>query len=191
MVWRIARPRPTGFAVRPLRGCGESWPCVESEGPAGRSRIVSAWRSRPSTPYTHVAIDDASRLAYVEVLPDQRGDTARAFFERAHRWFAKRQIDIERVLTDNGSCYISRSFRQALKRHDIRHLRTQAYRPQTNGKAERFIGTMLGGWAYARAYGTSNQRTRALPKWLRYYNEERPHRALGMTTPLQRSLRAS
>jgi transposase InsO family protein len=141
--------------------------------------------------YAHVAIDDASRLAYVEVLPDQRGDTARAFFERAHRWFARRQIDIERVLTDNGSCYISRSFRQALKRHDIRHLRTRAYRPQTNGKAERFIGTMLGGWAYTRAYGTSNQRTRALPKWLRYYNEERPHRGLGMTTPLQRSLRAS
>ena len=98
------------------------------------------------------------------MLPDQRGSTARAFFERAHRWFARRKIAIERVLTDNGSCYISRSFRQALKRHDIRHLRTRAYRPQTNGKAERFIGTMLGGWAYARPYRTSNQRTRALPK---------------------------
>ncbi len=141
--------------------------------------------------YVHVAIDDASRLAYVEVLPDQKGDTATAFFERARRWYAKRRIPIERVLTDNGSCYVSRRFRQALKRHEIRHLRTRAYRPQTNGKAERFIGTMLGGWAYARAYHTSNQRTKALPKWLRYYNEERPHRSLGMQSPAQRLSRAS
>jgi transposase InsO family protein len=141
--------------------------------------------------YVHVAIDDASRLAYVEVLPDQKGDTASAFFERARRWYARRRICIERVLTDNGSCYVSRRFRQALKRHEIRHLRTRAYRPQTNGKAERFIGTMLGGWAYARAYRTSNQRTKALPKWLRYYNEERPHRSLGMKSPAQRLTRAA
>jgi transposase InsO family protein len=141
--------------------------------------------------YAHVAIDDASRLAYVEVLPDQKGETAVAFFERARRWYAQRRIRIERVLTDNGSCYISRRFRQALKRQDIRHLRTRPYRPQTNGKAERFIGTMLGGWAYARAYRTSNQRTKALPKWVRYYNEERPHRSLGMQSPAQRLMRAS
>lgn len=141
--------------------------------------------------YVHVAIDDASRLAYVEVLADQKGDTARAFFERARRWYAKRKIPIERVLTDNGSCYVSRRFRQALKRNEIRHLRTRPYRPQTNGKAERFIGTMLGGWAYARAYRTSNQRTKALPKWLRYYNEERPHRSLGMQSPAQRLRRAA
>ena len=140
--------------------------------------------------YAHVAIDDASRLAYVEVLADQKGDTATAFFERARRWFARRRIRIEGVLTDNGSCYVSRRFRQALKRHEIRHLRTRAYRPQTNGKAERFIGTMLGGWAYARAYRTSNQRTKALPKWLRYYNEERPHRSLGMQSPAQRLRRS-
>ena len=141
--------------------------------------------------YAHVAIDDASRLAYVEVLADQKGDTATAFYERARRWFARRRIRIEGVLTDNGSCYVSRRFRQALKRHEIRHLRTRAYRPQTNGKAERFIGTMLGGWAYARAYRTSNQRTKALPKWLRYYNEERPHRSLGMQSPAQRLRRAA
>ena len=133
--------------------------------------------------YAHVAIDDASRLAYVEVLADQKGDTATAFFERARRWFARRRIRIEGVLTDNGSCYVSRRFRQALKRHEIRHLRTRAYRPQTNGKAERFIGTMLGGWAYARAYRTSNQRTKALPKWLRYYNEERPPSQPGHAIP--------
>ena len=139
--------------------------------------------------YAHVAIDDASRLAYVEVLPDQRGDTAIAFFERARRWFAKRRIPIERVLTDNGSCYVSRRFRQNLKRHEIGHYRTRPYRPQTNGKAERFIGTMLGGWAYARAYHTSNQRTKALSKWLRYYNEVRPHRSLGRIPPSLRARR--
>jgi transposase InsO family protein len=139
--------------------------------------------------YAHVAIDDASRLAYAEVLGDQKGETAVAFFERARQWFAGQRIRIERVMTDNGSCYVSRRFRQALKRHDIRHLRTRAYRPQTNGKAERFIGTLVRGWAYGRPYRTSNQRTRALPKWLRYYNHERPHRSLGMITPSQRSRR--
>jgi transposase InsO family protein len=133
--------------------------------------------------YAHVAIDDASRLAYVEILPDQRGETAVGFFERARRWFAKRRIAIERVMTDNGSCYVARRFRQALRRRGIRQIRTRPYRPQTNGKAERFIQTMLRGWAYARPYGTSNQRTRALPKWLRYYNEQRPHRGLAGLTP--------
>jgi len=141
--------------------------------------------------YAHVAIDDASRLAYVEVLPDQRGETAVAFWRRARRWFAQRRIAIERVLTDNGSCYVSRRFRHALRRDDIRHLRTRPYRPQTNGKAERFIGTMLGGWAYVRPYRTSNQRTKALASWLRYYNDQRPHRALGMIPPAQRLRRAS
>ena len=136
--------------------------------------------------YVHVAIDDASRLAYAEVLPDQRGVTAIAFFERARRWFARHRIRIERVMTDNGSCYVSRRFRQALRRHEIRHLRTKPYRPETNGKAERLIQTLLRGWAYARAYRTSNQRTKALPAWLRYYNADRPHRSLGMTSPLQR-----
>lgn len=141
--------------------------------------------------YAHVAIDDATRLAYVEILPDQKGETARGFLERARRWFAQRRVRIERVLTDNGSCYVSRRFRQALHRHGIRHLRTRAYRPQTNGKAERFIGTLLRGWAYARPYRTSNQRTRALADWLRYYNDRRPHRSLGMLPPAQRLRRAS
>jgi transposase InsO family protein len=109
---------------------------------------------------------DASRLAYVEVLSDQRGLTAVAFFERARRWFRKRQISIERVMTDNGSCYVSRRFRNACQHHGIRHLRTRAYR-------------------------TSNQRTRALPKWIRYYNEDRPHRSLGMLTPSLRAQRAA
>jgi transposase InsO family protein len=86
-------------------------------------------------------------------------------------------------MTDNGSCYVSRRFRQALKRHGIKHLRTQAYRPQTNGKAERFIQTLQRDWAYGRTYRTSNQRIQALPKWVRYYNDERPHRGLAGITP--------
>lgn len=140
--------------------------------------------------FVHVAIDDATRLAYVEVLPDQRGPTAVGFLERALRWLRQRRIRVERLLTDNGSCYIARRFRQACKRHGIRHLRTRPYRPETNGKAERFIGTLVQGWAYRRPYRTSNQRTRALAKWLRYYNEQRPHRALGMIPPLTKLQRA-
>lgn len=140
--------------------------------------------------FAHVAIDDATRLAYVEVLADQRGETAVGFLERALRWFHKRRIRVERLLTDNGSCYVARRFRQACKRHRIRHLRTRPYRPETNGKAERFIGTLLRGWAYRRPYRTSNQRTKALASWLRYYNQERPHRALGMVTPLMKLQRA-
>ncbi len=140
--------------------------------------------------YAHVAIDDATRLAYVEVLPDQRGVTAVAFLGRARRWFAKRRIRIERVMTDNGSCYVARRFRQALKRHGIRQVRTRPYHPETNGKAERFIQTMLGGWAYARIYQTSNQRTRSLPKWLRYYNQQRPHRGLNGITPALKAQRS-
>ena len=133
--------------------------------------------------FAHVAVDDASRLAYVEVLPDQKGVTAVGFLERALRFFRRHRLRVREVLTDNGSCYVSRRFRQACKRHALRHLRTRPYRPQTNGKAERFIQTMLMGWAYKRSYRTSNQRARALPAWLRYYNEQRPHRALGMISP--------
>ncbi len=141
--------------------------------------------------YAHVAVDDASRLAYVEVLPDQRGLTAVGFLERALRFFRRHRLVVRELLTDNGSCYVARRFRQACKRHGLRHLRTKPYRPETNGKAERFIQTMLMGWAYKRAYRTSNQRTKALPKWLRYYNEQRPHRALGMIPPKARIRRAA
>ncbi|MFQ5620183.1 MAG: IS481 family transposase [Rhodospirillales bacterium] len=136
--------------------------------------------------YAHVAVDDASRLAYVEVLEDQKGLTAVAFFARARCWFAQRRVRIERVMTDNGSAYVSRRFRRACERAGIRHIRTRPYRPETNGKAERFIQTLVRRWAYGRPYRTSNQRTKALPKWLRYYNERRPHRALGMRPPVAR-----
>jgi transposase InsO family protein len=137
--------------------------------------------------FVHVAIDDASRLAYGEVLADQRGSTAVDFFERARRFFTAHGIRrIERVMTDNGSCYVSRRFRRTLDRHQMRHLRTRPYRPKTNGKAERFIQTMLLGWAYKRPYPNSKRRTAALAPWLRYYNEQRPHRSLGMNAPLKR-----
>jgi transposase InsO family protein len=136
--------------------------------------------------FVHVAIDDASRVAYAEILADQKGESAVVFFERARRFFAARGIAvIERVLTDNGSCYVSRRFRRTLERAGIRHLRTRPYRPQTNGKAERFIQTMLLGWAYKRPYRNSKERAWALEPWLRYYNERRPHRALRMTSPLK------
>lgn len=141
--------------------------------------------------YAHVAVDDASRLAYVEVLPDQKGTTAVAFLARALRFFKRHRLQVREVLTDNGSCYVARKFRQACKRHGLRHIRTKPYRPQTNGKAERFIQTMLSGWAYKRAYRTSNQRRKALPAWLRYYNHERPHRALGMISPKTKIRRAA
>ena len=141
--------------------------------------------------YAHVAIDDASRLAYVEVLPDQKGVTAVAFLDRALRFFQRHRLRVREILTDNGSCYVSRKFRQACKRYKLRHIRTKPYRPQTNGKAERFIQTMLMGWAYKRAYRTSSQRAKALPSWLRYYNHERPHRALGMISPKARIRRAA
>ena len=136
--------------------------------------------------FVHVAVDDKTRLAYVEVLADERGVTARAFLQRAIRWFARRRICIERVMSDNGSCYRSRHFRHACVAAGIKHKTTRAYRPQTNGKAERFIQTLIRGWAYARAYRSSLHRVSALPEWLRYYNTERPHRALGDQAPLTR-----
>jgi transposase InsO family protein len=134
--------------------------------------------------FVHVCIDDHSRVAYVEVLPDERGETATAFLHRAVRWFRRRGVTTQAVITDNGSCYISHVFNDAL--HGVRHIYTKPYRPQTNGKAERFIQTMLREWAYARPYRTSNQRTKALPKWLREYNEQRPHGALGYRAPMTR-----
>lgn len=140
--------------------------------------------------FVHVCIDDHSRVAYAEVLPDECGVTAEAFLRRALRWFRRRGVATQAVLTDNGSCYVSRGFNQALREQDIRHIYTKPYRPQTNGKAERFIQTMIREWAYNRPYRTSNQRTKALPKWLREYNETRPHGSLGYRAPMSRIRRS-
>lgn len=136
--------------------------------------------------YLHIAIDDATRLAYAALLPDETGVSTAAFLQRAAGWFARQGIRWRALMTDNGGGYRSRRF-QALRRQlRLRHLWTRPYTPRTNGKAERFIRTCLERWAYAAAYRTSLIRARLLPEWLRYYNHERPHTALGFKTPAQR-----
>ena len=136
--------------------------------------------------YVHVAIDDATRLVYVEVLDDERAATAVGFLRRAIAHFAAFGIRVERLMTDNGNAYRSTIHALACKTLGIKHLRTRPYRPRTNGKAERFIRTMLGGWAYGAIYRTSDDRRRALAGWLDFYNRRRPHRSLGRQTPIER-----
>ena len=135
--------------------------------------------------YDHleVFVDDASRLAHVVVVPDERPAAIVAALEQALAWFAARGVQIERILTDNGSPYVSRAYGAALERHGIRHRRTRPYRPQTNGKAERFIKTLLAEWAYGRRYSSNAERLADLPGWLHFYNHERPHTALLGSTP--------
>jgi transposase InsO family protein len=148
---------------------------------AGRRRSTVGWD------YVHVAVDDATRLAYAEVLRDERAATAVAFLRRAAAFFKRHGVIVERVLTDNGSAYISTIHAVACRALGIRHLRTRPRRPQTNGKAERFIRTMLGGWAYSGAiYGSSRERTAALDGWLWHYNHRRRHQAIGRQTPITR-----
>lgn len=136
--------------------------------------------------YVHVCIDDASRLAYVEVLPDEKGLTTVGFLRRATAWLAERGIKVRRVMSDNGSNYVSKVFASACKRLRQRHLRTRPYTPRTNGKAERLIQTLLREWAYAQPYEHSRLRTAALRKYLRYYNEHRPHGSLNSMPPISR-----
>jgi transposase InsO family protein len=133
--------------------------------------------------FVHIAIDDATRLAYAEVLADERARTAIAFLRRALAFFEAHGITAERVMTDNGSCYRSTMHAVACRALGLRHIRTRPYRPQTNGKAERFIRTMLGGWAYAALYRNSAERTAALPGWLDHYNFSRRHGSLGHKPP--------
>jgi transposase InsO family protein len=134
----------------------------------------------------HVAIDDATRLAYVEVLPDETATTAVGFLRRAVAHFSSYGITVERLITDNGSPYRSTLHAIACRTLGIRHLRTRPYRPQTNGKAERFIRTLLAGWAYGAIYRSSTERTTALDGWLHHYNHHRPHQALSRQTPATR-----
>ncbi len=136
--------------------------------------------------YAHVAIDDCSRFAYVEILPDELRYTATRFWLRAVRAFQRHGIQVQRVLTDNGGAYRSRPFRKACRWLGISTKRTRPYHPQTNGKAERMIQTLLRKWAYAIPYANSAQRRAALQTWLRFYNEERPHASLHRQTPLSR-----
>jgi len=141
--------------------------------------------------YVHVAIDDHSRIAYVEVLADQLGATCATFLQRAVAWFAARGITVQRVLSDNGSGYVSRAFGAACAVLGIRHRRTRAYTPRTNGKAERFIQTLLREWAYAVPYATSTERRRQLRRYLAYYNRQRPHASLDYRVPWDRLRRAA
>jgi transposase InsO family protein len=136
--------------------------------------------------FVHVAIDDASRMAYAEVLPNERSPSSVAFLRRSVAWFRSRGVRVQAVMSDNGSCYISHKFKAACQKLELRHLRTRPYRPETNGKAERFIQTLMREWAYKRSYPTSIQRTDRLPRYLNRYNLRRPHAALNKRTPAQR-----
>jgi transposase InsO family protein len=137
--------------------------------------------------YVHIAVDDYSRLAYAEVLPDEKALTAIGFLRRAVRFYRRYGITVERLLTDNGPAYIATAHALACRALGIRHLRTRPYRPQTNGKAERFIRTLLAGWAYGAIYGSSHERTAALDGWLWHYNHRRRHSALGHQPPVTRT----
>jgi transposase InsO family protein len=136
--------------------------------------------------FVHVCVDDATRLAYAEVLGDEQGATAAGFLRRAVDFYAAYGITVQRLMTDNGSAYRSTIHALACRMLGLRHLRTRPYRPRTNGKAERFIRTMLGGWAYGAIYGTSAERTAALDGWLWSYNHRRPHGSLSHKPPAAR-----
>lgn len=153
-------------------------------------RLLGRGRGRFETgagyEYLHVCVDDYSRLAYVELLADEQAATAARVLERACRHFASRGITIERVLSDNGSCYRPADFAACCERLQIRHSHTRPRRPQTNGKAERFIQTLLHEWAYARLYATSDERASTLPTWINHYNYRRPHGSLNHQPPATR-----
>lgn len=136
--------------------------------------------------FVHVCVDDCSRVAYAEVLGDEKGPTVAAFMRRAVVWFRRRGVRVERVLTDNGTGYRSQIFAAATRAQRLVHRRTRPYTPRTNGKAERFIRTMLGEWAYGAAFPSSAHRTAALERWLHYYNWHRRHRGLGGEPPISR-----
>jgi len=137
--------------------------------------------------FVHVCIDDASRIAYAEIKKDERKSSAVAFLKAAIAYYAKLGITVERVMTDNGSCYRSRAFTRICKKLGLKHVRTKPYTPKTNGKAERFIQTALREWAYAKAYQRSDQRGADLPLWIHRYNWHRPHGSIGAVPPISRS----
>jgi transposase InsO family protein len=178
---RYQRERPGELLHLDIKKLGRFWQ-------AGH-RITGSRRDHRSRgagwDFLHVAIDDATRLAYVEVLPDEKRGSTTAFLIRALRWFRQRGIKVERVMTDNGSGYVSKLFRKVLRLLAIRHIRTRPYTPKTNGKAERFIQTLMREWAYAIPFSSSETRTSDLPRWIAWYNQHRPHASLGRRSPAQ------
>jgi transposase InsO family protein len=136
--------------------------------------------------YLHLAVDDHSRLAYTELLPDERPVCATAFLLRALAWFAEQGVAVERVMTDNGPAYVSKLWRRACRALELRHIRTRPYTPKTNGKAERFVQTSLREWAYVRTYQNSAERHAQLAPWTAYYNHQRPHSGIGRVPPISR-----
>jgi transposase InsO family protein len=191
-------PKPRGPANR------YEWPCpgdllhmdscgyVRFERPGhavtgDRSRTGAELRAKPGCEYAHAVVDDRSRLAYAELLPDERAVTVVAFTERALAFFARHGIEAKRLMTDNAWCYThSRAFRRLLDEHKIKHLTIEPSRPRTNGKVERFHQTMAREWAYGVSYRSSKHRAAALPHWLHHYNNARPHSSLGGRPPISR-----
>jgi transposase len=171
--------RIVGGAGKRVRGGGNHYTGSYTDA-AGRVRRKAGWEC------VHIAIDDATRLAYAEVLADEKATTAIGFLRRAVKFFERHGMTVEELITDNGAPYISTVHAIACRAMGIRHLRTRPRRPQTNGKAERFIRTMLAGWAYGAIYATSAERTAALDGWLWRYNHHRRHQALGRQTPVTR-----
>jgi transposase InsO family protein len=172
--------RIQGGAGKRITGNGRRHNHHRKADAAGVRRLQVGWE------YVHVAIDDATRLAYAEVLGDEKATTAIAFLKRAVAFYERHGIHVEELLTDNGSAYRSTIHAIACRALGIRHLRTRPRRPQTNGKAERFIRTMLDGWAYGAIYATSRERTAALDGWLWLYNHHRRHAGIGRNTPITR-----
>ena len=156
----------------------------------GIGHRITGDRSRPTRgrgwEYLHVCVDDASRLAYTELLPDERKESAVAFLARALAWFASLGVTAQRVMTDNGSAYRSHAFREACTAAGLKHKRTRPYTPRTNGKAERFIQTSLREWAYLQPFASSAERSAAMRPWLHDYNSTRPHSALAGKAPISR-----
>ncbi|MFC7549134.1 IS481 family transposase, partial [Plantactinospora sp. GCM10030261] len=162
-----------------------------AQGIRNRARTTTRRGTRDRSPrlgysYLHTAIDDHSRLAYTEILTDETRETAVGFWLRAHAWFTAHGITVRRVITDNGSCYRSRLWRDTLTHAGISVKKTRPYRPQTNGKVERFHRTLTDEWAYAKPYSSETARRAALPAWLHAYNHHRAHTALGGHPPASR-----
>src|SRR5438128_2210372 len=177
-LWKALFPKPM------RRGC---MVCRRRSWRAGSSAIRPKGESRGAGwEFVHVCIDDASRIAFSQILADEKKESAIAFLKAAVAYYASLGVSIARVMTDNGSCYRSKAFAKACRDLGLKHVRTRPYTPKTNGKAERFIQTALREWAYAIAYPTSNHRAAELPVWLHRYNWHRPHGSLKSKTPISR-----